>query len=366
MTADAAPAAHAPVASQVGRGSSQSIQLIDASDTGASRAWNEAVLALGGSFYHLYEWRHVNERAFGHRTFNLAARRAQQITGILPLVLVESRLFGRILCSMPFVNYGGPCASDPDTAGALIDEAKKLAKEHRADYLELRCAQAAPTDLPASLRKISMTIPLAADPDTIWNGFTSKHRKNVKRAYKNELAVKKGGVELLPVFYSLMEQSWRNLGTPLYARSYFDLVLRTFPESSSVFVCHRNEEPIAVALTGYCNGIVEGLWAGGGALARQLDANYVLYWEMIRDACLRGCHSFHLGRSTADSGGEEFKRKWNAEAQQLYWYFHRPAGGEMPALNVDNPKYKLAISAWRRLPLWTTRLIGPLLARSIP
>lgn len=363
MTLDRASAAQATPAAPAASGPSSSIELVDA---GAAPAWNEAVLALGGSFYHLYEWKHVNERAFGHRTFYLAARRSRQITGILPLVLVESRLFGRILCSLPFVNYGGACASDTETAGALIDAAIELANQHRADYLELRCAQAAPTDLPASLRKISMTIPLAADPDVLWNGFTSKHRKNVKRAYKNELVVKKGGVELLPVFYALMEQSWRSLGTPLYARSYFELVLRTFPESSSVFVCHRGEEPVAVALTGYCNGIVEGLWAGGGALARQLDANYVLYWEMIRDACLRGCHSFHLGRSTADSGGEEFKRKWNAEAQQLYWYFHRPGGGAMPALNVDNPKYRLAISAWRRLPLWTTRLIGPLLARSIP
>lgn len=366
MTLDRASAAHATLAAPAPGGPSTSVELIDAGDPNSARAWNDAVLALGGSFYHLYEWRHVNERAFGHRSFYITARRSQEITGILPLTLVESRLFGRILCSVPFVNYGGPCASDAETAGALMDKATQLANEHGVDYLELRCAQAAQTNLPASLRKISMTIPLAADPDSLWNGFTSKHRKNVKRAYKNELAVKKGGVELLPVFYALMEQSWRHLGTPLYARSYFELVLRTFPENSSVFVCHRNEEPIAVALTGYCNGIVEGLWAGGGALARQLDANYVLYWEMIRDACLRGCHSFHLGRSSADSGGEEFKRKWNAEAQQLYWYFHRPGGGQMPALNVDNPKYRLAIQAWRRLPLWTTRMIGPLLARSIP
>jgi hypothetical protein len=33
---------------------------------------------------------------------------------------------------------------------------------------------------------------------------------------------------------------------------------------------------------------------------------------------------------------------------------------------VNNPKYKLAISAWRRLPLPVTRLIGPPIARAIP
>ncbi len=60
---------------------------------------------------------------------------------------------------------------------------------------------------------------------------------------------------------------------------------------------------------------------------------------------MRGCTRYHLGRSTADSGAEDFKKKWNATASQLYWYFHRPSGGEMPQLNVDNPKYKLAIQA---------------------
>ena len=80
------------------------------------------------------------------------------------------------------------------------------------------------------------------------------------------------------------------------------------------------------------------MWAGGGPRARELSANYVLYWEMMREACLRGCASYHLGRSTADSGAEDFKKKWNAESQQLYWYYHRPDGGPMPELNVANPE----------------------------
>jgi FemAB-related protein (PEP-CTERM system-associated) len=330
-------------------------------------AW-DAFLATQphSSFYHLSGWRAVNEGVLGHRCFQLAARSAEGIVGVLPLVLVSSPLFGRILCSMPFVNFGGPCSGDERVIHALLAAARAEAGKLRVDYLELRCAAPLETDLPSSLRKISMTISLAPDPDTLWNAFTSKHRKNVKRAYKDDLAVKSGGIELLPQFYALMQQSWRNLGTPLYSRKYFESVLRTFPDNSRIFVCHQKETPIAVAMCGYHNGVVEGLWAGGGPLARKLDANFVLYWEMIRDACLRGYRSFHLGRSTADSGGEEFKRKWNADSKQLYWYFHRPGGGEMPALNVDNPKYKLAIAAWRKLPLPVTRLIGPPLARLIP
>jgi FemAB-related protein (PEP-CTERM system-associated) len=319
-----------------------------------------------GSFYHLFEWSKINQDALRNPGFNLIARDGAAIRGVLPLTFVASPVFGRVLCSMPFVNYGGPVAVDAAATNALVDAARERANELKADYLELRCASAIDTDMQASLRKISMHIELAPDPETLWNKFSSKHRTNIRRAQKNNLEVRSGGLELLDVFYSVMEQSWRALGTPFYARSYFETILKTLPEHTRIFVCAQGDQPVGVAFNGYFNGIVEGLWAGGTELSRPLQANYVLYWEMIREACLRGCTRYHLGRSTADSGAEDFKKKWNAGASQLYWYFHRPQGGEMPQLNVDNPKYKLAIQVWQKLPLWVTRLIGPPLARSIP
>jgi lipid II:glycine glycyltransferase (peptidoglycan interpeptide bridge formation enzyme) len=99
---------------------------------------------------------------------------------------------------------------------------------------------------------------------------------------------------------------------------------------------------------------------------RKLQPTYILYWEMIKDCCERGYSSFHLGRSTADSTGETFKKKWNAEVKQLYWQYYMPDGNEMPQLNVDNTKYKLAIDAWKKLPLPVAGFLGPLISKSIP
>jgi len=328
--------------------------------------WNAAASVVGGSFYHLWQWRDINRESLGHPTISLAARRNGAIVGLLPLVYVEHRVFGRILCSMPFVNFGGACAADDETGAALARAAMGVARERHADYLELRCTQTLNLGLPVTTHKISMTITLAADADTLWNGFTHKHRKNVRRAYKNELSVVSGGLDQLPAFYKVMEESWRSHGTPLYSRDYFANVLTSLGDRARVFICLHRDEPVAAALTGYFNGVVEGLWAGGRAAARELDANYVLYWEMIRDACTRGDRSFHLGRSTAQSGSEDFKSRWNAHSTPLYWYYFRPAGGEMPRLNVTNPKYQLAIRAWRHMPLWCTRRVGPMLARGIP
>jgi FemAB-related protein (PEP-CTERM system-associated) len=343
-----------------------SIEILQCGDTDQA-SWDAFIdTHPGASFYHRFAWRRINEQSLGHRTFYLAARRDGRITGIFPLVFINSRLFGRIFCSMPFVNYGGPCADDDDTAARLLDEAIRLAQTQRADYAEFRALKALPRNLPTSLHKLSMTVKLARDPDILWNAFTSKHRKNVRRIYKNDLRVVSGHLDKLDEFYDVLVDSWREHGTPIYRRQYFRDMLTAFPEHMRVFVTYQGSTPVAVASVGYHHKTVEGLWLGTHTSYRELHPSYVMYWEMIKDACERGFDDFHLGRSTAESGAEFFKERWNAEAKQLYWSYYLPDGRPMPQLNVDNPRYRLAIKVWRKLPKRVTTWLGPPIARCIP
>ena len=119
-------------------------------------------------------------------------------------------------------------------------------------------------------------------------------------------------------------------------------------------------------MNGHFRGTVEGMWSGMDPAGRDLQPNYVLFWEMIKDACERGFSRFHLGRSTEDSGAARFKAKWNAEPERLFWNYHLVRSKEIPALNPDNPKFALAIRTWRRLPMGVTRILGPPLARLLP
>jgi hypothetical protein len=49
--------------------------------------------------------------------------RDETIRGVLPLVHMNSRIFGNFLVSMPFFNYGGACADTEEIRGLLIEEA---------------------------------------------------------------------------------------------------------------------------------------------------------------------------------------------------------------------------------------------------
>ena len=345
---------------------SDSLRLVVCTDAEAAR-WDEFLGTVpAASFYQRFAWKGLNERNFGHQTFFLAARRGEHVVGVFPLVLVSSRLFGRILCSMPFVNFGGPCSSDPEAMTLLLDEMVALTTRLKADYAEIRTLEPLAREFPSALHKVSMTLALQPNPDSLWDTFTSKHRTNIRRIYKNGLHVASGHSELLDTFYAVLAESWRQHGTPIYRRRYFADILAAFPQETRIFVAYQDKTPVAAAFNGYYGNTVEGMWAGTDARYRNLQASYVLYWEMIKDACERGFAHYHLGRSTVESGSESFKKKWNADTKQLYWNYHMPAGQAIPQLNVDNPRFRLAIALWQRLPTRLTTLIGPPVAKYIP
>lgn len=339
-------------------------------DASLDRAWNAFVEASPrASFYHRVEWREVNATSFGHRTAYLAALEGDRVVGVFPIVQLKSALFGNLACSLPFVNYGGPAGDSEAIETALLDEAARVCAEWGVEYLEIRSQHDFGERFPSSEHKVSMTVSLNRDPDVIWTSYKAKvgPRQEINKGYSNGFTATFGGIELLDTFYGVLSETWRDMGTPIYRKDYLRAVIEAFPGKIRICVVSAgNGEPAAAALCGQHRDVVEGMWLGIRAKFRREMVGYVLYWELIKDACLGGFSRFHLGRSTTQSGGEQFKKKWQAEAVQLYWQYILLTRDRIPALNVDNPKYRLAIMAWRKLPVPVTQVIGPFIARSIP
>ena len=104
-----------------------------------TKAWDDYVGGHPDSFYCLTTaWRDVVEAVYGHRSYYLMAREGTALRGVLPLFLVKSRLFGRVLASGPFASAGAVCADDDAAGNALVERAIKVAREQRVGYLELK------------------------------------------------------------------------------------------------------------------------------------------------------------------------------------------------------------------------------------
>ncbi len=314
--------------------------------------------------YHVWAWRDVIERTFGHSGFYLIARAGNgDFTGVLPLVEIRSRIFGRTMTSLPFLNYGGVIADSDAAAQALLDFARNLAAARGCRHVELRHFARRFETLPFKQHKVTMRLALAQG---IWDRLDRKVRNQIRKAMKSDLMVERGGPNLLPEFYQVFARNMRDLGTPVYTPRLFAEVLRSFPDRARIVIVRLKGAPIAGALTFRSRDIVEVPWASSINDYNALCPNHLLYWSVIEAAVAEGCRTLDFGRSTPNEGTYKFKAQWGAEPVPLHWEYCLMRGDAIPDQSPKNPKLRLFVETWKRLPIRVANLVGPVVVRNIP
>jgi FemAB-related protein (PEP-CTERM system-associated) len=331
-------------------------------------AWDAFVRARpDGTFFHLSGWRHVIARAFGHPTHYVLAERDGAIVGVLPLGQVKTRLFGHSLISVPFCVYGGPLAVDDEALAALAEHAAQLMRRLDAPVLEFRWREPPPaldgdwqtrSDLYVTFRK----------------AFTGDHAANLKAIPRKQRAMVRKGIDrgLTSVMDSgtgrlhrIYAESVRNLGTPVFGRSFFDILVETFREDVDIVTVLDGQTAIASVLSFYFRDEVLPYYGGGRAIARERHGNDFMYWEVMRRAAARGYRLFDFGRSKVGTGSFAFKKNWGFTPAPMHYSFRLAPGASVPDTNPLNPKYRLMIATWKRLPLLVANLIGPHVVRGV-
>ena len=336
--------------------------------SGDGEEWNRYVRTHpDATNYHQFGWKAVVERSFGHHTFNLVARDENAgVRGILPLVFMKSALFGRFLVSLPFFNYGGLLCDTEVVAAQLLNHAKGILEQLDGEYLELRHLYNRHPGLVTREHKVTMILDLAPDSSSQWKNFDSKLRNQIRKAEKSGLETFIGHTELLDPFYEVFARNMRDLGTPVYAKTFFANVLNILDENSRIFAVHLNGKVICAGIACWFRNVIEVPWASSIRDYRSYCPNNLLYWEAIKFAIENGFEKFDFGRSTPGEGTYKFKEQWGARPLQLYWQYVMPPHKPVPELNPHNPKYRAAIRVWQKLPLVLTKIIGPVIVRNIP
>jgi FemAB-related protein (PEP-CTERM system-associated) len=331
--------------------------------------WNAYVMnSEDASCYHLIEWKDVIEKTFGHKTYYLLSDDYEgKINGLLPIVQLKSLLFDNYGVSLPFFNYGGVCADDNAIRDELLNEAVNIARSHNMKHLELRHVQNSENNLPVKTSKVSMRLTLPDNPEILWKGFSSKLRSQVKRPTKEEMYSKLGREEDLHSFYSVFSMNMRDLGTPVYPKSFFKNILHAFAETTWISTVYTKDHvPVASGLLLGFKSTLEIPWASSLRDYNKYSPNNLLYWSVLKFACNQGYKVFDFGRSTPSEGTYKFKEQWGARPTQLYWHYWMSNGAHLPELNPHNPKYEFAIKLWRKLPVWFTKMIGPSIVKNLP
>lgn len=334
---------------------------------GDEKRWDEYVLdSVSSSLYHLSGWGELIRGCFGHDTYYLYAEESGEITGVLPMVHLKSRLFGSFMVSMPYFNYGGVSAVSEEAAGALLERAVEIASRTGAGHIELRDTSHPKGGLPVKTNKVSMRLTLPETGEKLWRSIPSKLRSQVKRPQKDGMYARTGGVEALGDFYSVFSVNMRDLGTPVYPEAFFRGIMERFEDSTWITTVYKDGVPVASGFLAGYKGMMEIPWASSLKRYNSSSPNMLMYWTALEFSIEKGFCVFDFGRSSAGSGTYRFKKQWGAEPLQLYWHYWLRNGGELPEINPDNPKYRAFIGLWKNLPVWLTRVIGPSIVKNLP
>ncbi len=252
----------------------------------------------------------------------------------------------------------------------LCGEAAALLGPARASALELRLRDAPPEgwldtdsfvarpDLYVTFRK-----PITGDDEANMKAIPRKQRAVVRKGIERGLTASVG--EDIDGLYRIYAESVRNLGTPVFARRWFRLLAEAFRDSMDILTVRDGERAVAAVMNFYWRDEVLPYYGGGTAAARECHANDFMYWEVMRRAAARGCRLFDYGRSKLGTGAYAFKKNWGFAPAPLEYRFRLAPGAAIPEHNPLNPKYRLMVAAWKRLPLPLANALGPPIVRGI-
>ena len=359
-----------------------SVEVIEKLDSQVERQvrsfLSAAPRAAGVCIEHDPHWLHVLQSGLRHRPFMLVAREnGEKVNGYLPLVLVASRLFGRFLVSLPYLNRGGVVADSEKTRDELISKAVALAEEHDVQYLELRHSDPIEHDALDASRgeKVRMVLELPKSEEALWDHYSAKVRNQIRKGEKFDMKIKWGGREILDEFYDVFSVNMRDLGTPVYSSRLFGSILDEFSDRAELAVVSHENETVAGALlvhdrvndetgdnAGSCSQVPS---ASCLRAANRINANMWMYHNLLLRAIERGSAEFDFGRSSEGSGTFRFKKQWGAAPQKTVWQYHLRKG-DINDMRPDNPKNRRKIEMWQKMPVWLTRMVGPTIVRGIP
>ena len=321
------------------------------------------------TFTALNPWTQLVREIYGYETYHFEAVKDNEVTGILALTYVRHPIFGNYLATSPFGSFGGFVFASSEARDALLKEANSLADELKVEYVVIRFMDDGTIPPAPWLQNpiySTYLIDLLSDPEELMKTFGPQHRKHTRQSLRKGFKVQFGHLELLDETYEALARSMHELGSPYHAKKYLKMMASLLGDNLEFAVIKAaNGSLVGSAVLVYHGLTATNLHANILQNRRSEYAGECLYWSILQHYCQKGMMICDMGRSLNGSGNEAFKFKWKPRKVPLAYWYYLPKGGPIPELNQKSPKFQLAIWAWKRLPAFAVRALGPRLINGI-
>ena len=321
--------------------------------------------------YHLYAWKASIELAYKHKDFSLIAEYRGKVRGVLPLVYMHFPWLINQLVALPYCDVGNCLGDDHVVVEELLAEAVKIAKALKIHIMDLRgnLKSAGPISGckidKSVINKVRMILELPETSDLLFKSFKSKLRSQIRKAKKNGLEFRWGGIEDLDKYYTVFSKNMRDLGSPVHSRIWFKSILEQFGDNVHMGLVEIEGLPVGAGIIITSGDRVSIPWASTLRSYNRLSPNMLLYWSFLEFSTDNGFRLFDFGRSSKEEGTYKFKAQWGAQATPLNWYKINISGKNKKVTVAGASKREFVANLWRRLPQSMANVIGPTIRKYI-
>lgn len=320
----------------------------------------------GGTFFHTAAWARVLSETYRYKPLYFSIIENEKISGLLPIMEINSVLTGKRGVSLPFSDECQPLAGDRQQFNLLMEEALLAGQEAGWKHIEIRGGQQYLSEVPSSVHHFIHTLQLDTDTGSMLNRFKSNVRRNIKRAQKERLQVIFSNTwESLLAFCRLNCLTRKMHGLPPQPFKFFKNIYRLIIKKNKGFIALALHQARPVAAAIYIHFGDRGIYKYGASHREflSLRPNNLIMWEAIKWFAQRGYSKLSLGRTEPQNAGLlQFKNSWGTSSEKLNYYRY----------NLRNAKYitmpegsKTSYNFFKYMPVSFLRLTGNLLYRHV-
>ncbi|MGC8874715.1 MAG: lipid II:glycine glycyltransferase FemX [Chloroflexia bacterium] len=142
----------------------------------------------------------------------------------------------------------------------------------------------------------TVRVDLRADEATLLARMKQKTRYNIRLAERHGVRVRPGGVEDLPAFYGLYQETGRRDGFLTRPYSYYRAVWQPFLEAGlgQLFLAEHEGQLLAGVLVFRFGPTAWYMYGASASEKRERMPNHLLQWAVMRWAKAQGCTTYDL------------------------------------------------------------------------
>ena len=325
------------------------------------------------SLFHSAAWLEALRRTYGYEAIALTTSApGKKLENGLVFCIVESRLTGRRLVSVPFSDHCQPLADTKQSLLALFRGAETQVCAEGWRYLELRPLKPtgiSRTNWHTSAVYLHHQVDLEPAVEVLFrNLHKDSVQRKIQRAEREGLRYEEGTSErLLEAFYQIMVQTRRRHGVPPQPKEWFRALVQEFGSDLQIRAAFHGLKAVAATMTIRYKDSLVYKYGGSAVSHNKLGGMHLLYWNAIQDAKQWGLRTFDLGRTDAGQAGlATFKKRWGACESSVAYSRYTEAGDDSLhdfEVAVPNWKMRAAKSFFRNSPDRLLPVVGRILYR---